>query len=339
MSIDENLIPAKRMFVTTTLAVIMFTTIVQGTTIKSIVNLLKVKRSQKPKEKKRVFDYVANELNKHVIDFVENLTNLHGENLVYRKILEFDQCVLKPKLVAYYRPRTANIIDRHMEIELTEFAMSVKRAGGSSFSGMPTNNSVSELHLPTSKSELFAAGFDQNSLMPPCAPQISLPHPTVPPKPEPAPSASIPRNTSVTGLVEQAFETSEQQRNQARGKARRSVYSRHLLEKVPPSPTPVTNEDDVAYVMTLPHGGKNPRLAQTIRQFSIALRDQNQSNAARLSLTSRLQGVEASHKRPTDPPPKTERTVHGSSKTFTVGGEETRELLPIREEERNFSPV
>lgn len=29
MSIDENLIPAKRMFVTTTLAVIMFTTIVQ----------------------------------------------------------------------------------------------------------------------------------------------------------------------------------------------------------------------------------------------------------------------------------------------------------------------
>lgn len=110
-----------------------------------------MKRSQKPKEKKRVFDYVANELNKHVIDFVENLTNLHGENLVrvsnrarthatsthdisnevspqvYRKILEFDQCVLKPKLVAYYRPRTANIIDRHMEIELTEFAMSVKR--------------------------------------------------------------------------------------------------------------------------------------------------------------------------------------------------------------------
>ncbi|VDL62442.1 unnamed protein product [Nippostrongylus brasiliensis] len=82
MSIDENLIPAKRMFVTTTLAVIMFTTILQGTTIKSIVGLLKVKRSPKTTEKKRVFDYVANEMTKHVIDFVENLTDVHGENLV-----------------------------------------------------------------------------------------------------------------------------------------------------------------------------------------------------------------------------------------------------------------
>lgn len=125
----------------------------QGTTIKCIVNLLKVKRSKKygkPEEKKRVFDYVQNEVNKHVIEFIENLTNLHGENLVsflhffsaqhflitasyyfrlqlYRKILEFDQNVLKPRLVAYYRPRQANIIDRHMEIELTEFAMSVKK--------------------------------------------------------------------------------------------------------------------------------------------------------------------------------------------------------------------
>ncbi|WKY14346.1 hypothetical protein Q1695_000136 [Nippostrongylus brasiliensis] len=337
MSIDENLIPAKRMFVTTTLAVIMFTTILQGTTIKAIVGLLKVKRSPKTTEKKRVFDYVANEMTKHVIDFVENLTDVHGENLIYRKVLEFDRNVLKPKLVAYYRPRTANIIDRHMEIELTEFAMSVKK-GGSSFSGMPTNNSVSELHLPISKSELFAAGFDQNSLAAPCAPLVSRPHPTVPPLTELS-TPTIPRNTSVTGLVVQAFETSEQQRNQARGKSRRSVYSRHLLEKVPPSPTPVPAEEDISYVVTLPHGGKNPRLAQNIRQFSLALRDQNQG-----SLSSRPFGVRTSNAEVSIPirssePQKAERTVHGSSKTFIVGGEETRELLPIREEDKDFGFV
>ncbi|KJH47107.1 hypothetical protein DICVIV_06815 [Dictyocaulus viviparus] len=130
MSIDENLIPAKRMFVTTTLAVIMFTTMLQGTTIKCIVNLLKVKRSKmfgQTEEKRRVFDYVANEMMKQVIDFIENLTDVHGDNVLYRKILEFDQNVLKPKLVAYYRPRNTSIIERHMEIELNEFAMSVKR--------------------------------------------------------------------------------------------------------------------------------------------------------------------------------------------------------------------
>ncbi|VDM63600.1 unnamed protein product [Angiostrongylus costaricensis] len=86
-SIDENLIPAKRMFVTTTLAVIMFTTIIQGTTIKFIVNLLKVKRRKNPEEKRRVFDYLANEVTKHVIDFIENLTNLHGENVVSKNLL------------------------------------------------------------------------------------------------------------------------------------------------------------------------------------------------------------------------------------------------------------
>ncbi|KAL6724259.1 hypothetical protein Aduo_019163 [Ancylostoma duodenale] len=363
MSIDENLIMAKRMFVTTTLAVIMFSTIMQGTTIKCIVNLLKVKRSKKygkTEEKKRVFDYVQNEVNKHVIEFIENLTNLHGENLLYRKILEFDQNVLKPKLVAYYRPRQANIIDRHMEIELTEFAMSVKKGGGS-FSGFPTNASVSEINLPTSKSELFVAGFDQNTLLRPSAPVISLPTPTKPPPVVEPSTSSIPRNTSVTGLVAQAFETSEQQRNLARGKTRRSVYSRHLLEKVPASPTPPPVEDDVSYVMTLPHG-KNPRLAANIRQFSLALREQNRNMFPTVSrpVNLRTHSVDVeSEPRVTDPPPtrpskpfrftiedeeqtsttastrkKPERTVVGGNKTFTIGGEETRELLPIREEEK-----
>ncbi|CAJ0609563.1 unnamed protein product [Cylicocyclus nassatus] len=365
MSIDENLIPAKKMFVTTTLAVIMFTTVVQGTTIKCIVNLLKVKRSKmfgKPEEKKRVFDYIQNEMNKHVIEFVENLTNVHGENLLYRKILELDQTVLKPRLVAYYRPRTANIIDRHMEIELNEFAMSVKKGTGS-FSGFPTNASVSEINLPTSKSELFAAGFDQNSLVCPSAPAVSVPTPTKPPPALEPPTIGIPRNASVTGLVAKVFETSEQQRNLARGKNRRTIYSRHLLERVPASPTPPLTEDDMSYVMTLPCG-KNPRLAANIRQFSKSLKEQNRfrANATGRPITLRTQSVEdESSPRSTDPPPsrppipfrftvededspppattvtnrkKNERTVVGSNKTFTIGGEETRGLLPIHEDEK-----
>ncbi|KHJ98333.1 hypothetical protein OESDEN_01686, partial [Oesophagostomum dentatum] len=365
MSIDEHLIPAKRMFVTTTLAVIMFTTVLQGTTIKSLVNLLKVKRSKKfgkSEEKKRVFDYVQNEVNKHVIEFVENLTNVHGENYLYRKILEFDQNILKPKLVAYYRPRTANIIDRHMEIEMNEFAMSVKKGGGS-FSGFPTNASVSEINLPTSKSELFSQGFDQNSLVCPSAPAVSVPTPTKPP-PALEPPSSIPRNTSVTGLVAKAFETSEQQRNLMRGKTRRSLYSRHLLEKVPASPTPPPVEEDFSYVMTLPYPGvKNPRLAASIRQFSSQLREQRRQhmpNSAR-PITLRTHSVDAdSTPRSTDPPPsrpgipsfkitmedeepapttvtnrkKPERTITGASKTFTIGGEETRGLLPIHEDDK-----
>ncbi|RCN52643.1 hypothetical protein ANCCAN_01342 [Ancylostoma caninum] len=348
MSIDENLIRAKRMFVTTTLAVIMFSTIMQGTTIKCIVNLLKVKRSKKygkTEEKKRVFDYVQNEVNKHVIEFIENLTNLHGENLLYRKILEFDQNVLKPKLVAYYRPRQANIIDRHMEIELTEFAMSVKKGGGS-FSGFPTNASVSEINLPTSKSELFVAGFDQknlielfltselisSTLLRPSAPVISLPTPTKPPPVVEPSTSSIPRNTSVTGLVAQAFETSEQQRNLARGKTRRSVYSRHLLEKVPASPTPPPVEDDISYVMTLPHG-KNPRLAANIRQFSLALREQNRNMFPTVSrpVNLRTHSVDAeSEPRVTDPRMLwyTSSNFHGATSSDVSAP--TRPSMPFR---------
>ncbi|KJH47108.1 hypothetical protein DICVIV_06816 [Dictyocaulus viviparus] len=190
----------------------------------------------------------------------------------------------------------------------------------------------------------------------------SFPQPTVPPSRINSSHLQIPRNTSVTGLVAKAFETSEQQRNLALGKVQRSLYSRHLLEKVPPSPTTSLVDDEIAYVMTLPYG-KNPRLAAKIRQFGLALQDHHRNKVIKSNYPPNVLTNNtdiSSAPRSTDPPPprppipfrftvecegivpptksgcdlfteKPERTIIGSNKTFTVG-EETRELLPIREE-------
>ncbi|CAJ0565158.1 unnamed protein product, partial [Mesorhabditis spiculigera] len=101
MAIDENFFPAKQMFVTTTLVVIFFTTIVQGSTIKKLVEWLKVKRSKnfgKESEKKRVIDYFFGETNKHLMFYIEDLIAHHGQNWFFRKFLEKDRKWIKPFL-------------------------------------------------------------------------------------------------------------------------------------------------------------------------------------------------------------------------------------------------
>uniref|UniRef100_A0A1I7WLZ2 Uncharacterized protein n=1 Tax=Heterorhabditis bacteriophora TaxID=37862 RepID=A0A1I7WLZ2_HETBA len=328
-----------------------------GTTIKFIVNALKVKRSKmfgKTDEKKRVFDYLANEMNKHLIDFIENLTDLHGDNV---------QAVL-PSQVSRQMLRSVSCTFLHRRVNCSMLGLTKSWC---------TIITISLYKIEKKLLDYFYFPyliFIYSNLMPPSRPTISIPQPTQ------APSLSIPRNTSVTGLVVQAFETTEQQRSQAKGK-RRSYYSRHLLDTVPASPTPLSldrpdfeNAADASYLITFPYSkAQRQSLATGIRQFSKSLRDSNRHSLqlSPVRSTSVRQSCDAqlSAPRATDPPRRTsppdtlpfrfiiqdeespriskkienrsrnERTVTSGHKTFTVGGEEMRELLPIKEEDKD----
>ncbi|CAJ0584381.1 unnamed protein product, partial [Mesorhabditis spiculigera] len=279
MAIDENFFPAKQMFVTTTLVVIFFTTIVQGSTIKKLVEWLKVKRSKnfgKESEKKRVIDYFFGETNKHLMFYIEDLIAHHGQNWFFRKFLEKDRKWIKPFLVANYKHLDCQIVVQHQRLELDEYACNIRGQGGS-FAGLPTVSSLADMQLhpglPKSKSEALLA---PRILDPPVditfSPDLTE-RSTLLPVPPPS-QRSIPRNESLSGFVREAFETAaiQQGRGSLRDK-RRSLYSRHLLdldfdEEDPPAPEEYDNN------MTYPYNKfTGARTAKQIKAYGKSLRE------------------------------------------------------------------
>ncbi|CAJ0954103.1 unnamed protein product, partial [Mesorhabditis belari] len=250
MAIDEKAFPAKGMFVTTTLIVIVFTTIIQGSTIKFLVEMLQVKRSRnygKESEKKRVIDYFFGETNKQLMFFIEDLIAHHGQNYFFRKFLEKDRVYIKPLLIANYRQLEADIVVQHQRMEIDEYACNIKGQGGS-FAGLPTVSSLADMAhhpgLPKSKSEAILLPRVHDTIHDAFSPEPTE-RSNLLPVPPPS-QRSIPRNESLSGFVREAFETAAQK--QGRGslrdkdfdygmdgrrnfrQRRRSLYSRHLLD-------------------------------------------------------------------------------------------------------------
>lgn len=148
---------------------------------------------------------------------------------------------------------------------------------GTSFAGLPTDHSLASMHLPTSKSELFAMGYHESALMPPKGPKPSVPRLVLPP------SSPIPRNESVSNILPAIYENEYMDRESLKTK-RKSIYNRHVLGYgAPADPTTSTDrpeeeeEDDTACQMTFPYA-KNLNqklLAQQARNISKSVKDKS----------------------------------------------------------------
>ncbi|KAL5004613.1 hypothetical protein ScPMuIL_018069 [Solemya velum] len=96
--LDEKQFPAKNMFVTTTLAVIIFTVFIQGITIKPLVRLLRVRLASTTGELK-----MYEELNTHITDHmmagVEEIIGCQGKFYWKEKLSHLDNKIFRKLLV------------------------------------------------------------------------------------------------------------------------------------------------------------------------------------------------------------------------------------------------
>ncbi|KRX97685.1 Sodium/hydrogen exchanger 3 [Trichinella pseudospiralis] len=83
-ALDEKLIPAKQIFVTTTIVVIFFTVFLQGMTIKPLVNFLKVKRQEK--RDKTLHEQMTDRLLDHICSGIEDICGLRDMNITIQNI-------------------------------------------------------------------------------------------------------------------------------------------------------------------------------------------------------------------------------------------------------------
>ncbi|GMT35770.1 hypothetical protein PFISCL1PPCAC_27067, partial [Pristionchus fissidentatus] len=347
MTLPESNI--KKMLVTTTIVIVVFTTLFQGSTIKWAVTMLQVRLSKKQTKETtqenpyKVFGLVHREVQKRVVMFMEDLTHTRRQTWIFHKFMEIDEKFLKPLLIAGYADHSY-LCDQHKLIEIEEYTEGI-RCG--SFAGLPHVNSQAKLPHSFSNNDVKGNGLDieRGTLL------LKVP------------DRPIPRNESISGLVQKTFNDVEWDILRNR-EPRRSIYSRHQLE-LPPSPAPFHDDDSFderSYIFTYP--GPKPadrnKLARDIKAFAARQRSSKSPSRRRpasmsesTSARSAPPGVNSSRSvrvprfqlttedelegSSTDPMPtarsvRTERKLSSGGKQFIVGGDETFELMPIHEE-------
>ena len=107
--LDKDDFCRKEIFVTTTVVVILFTVFIQGTTIKPLVKLLRIKKLDVTRPS--IFKAINLSLFDHIMSGIEEISGRHGHNY-YREILEYyDERYFKPWLQNTPTARDKSIVD------------------------------------------------------------------------------------------------------------------------------------------------------------------------------------------------------------------------------------
>ncbi|KAK6766774.1 hypothetical protein RB195_026195 [Necator americanus] len=118
MTLDKDAIPAKNMLVTTTIVVIVVTVFFQGTTIKPLVRLLKVK-TQEPQQK-TVTQQVLTHSGDDMMAGVEAIIGMRGSNYWRRRLSEFNHNYLQPTLMRSPTSRGEKLMEKYSALSAEE---------------------------------------------------------------------------------------------------------------------------------------------------------------------------------------------------------------------------
>ncbi|XP_016528259.1 sodium/hydrogen exchanger 2-like isoform X2 [Poecilia formosa] len=110
--------PKKRLFITTTIVVILFTVFVQGMTIKPLVELLDVKR------KKRALPTVSEEIHSRLLDHllsgIEDVVGYWGQHYWKDRFEQFNKKYLRRFLIGEHHQARSSILRVYQELERRE---------------------------------------------------------------------------------------------------------------------------------------------------------------------------------------------------------------------------
>ncbi|KAG1672168.1 Sodium/hydrogen exchanger 2 [Nymphon striatum] len=95
--LDPEFVSMKQIFVTTTLVVVIFTVFIQGITIKPLVNLLRIKKSND--EKTTLFDEINYKLIDHVMAGIEEISGSLGDFYIKALFHHYNNKYIKPYLI------------------------------------------------------------------------------------------------------------------------------------------------------------------------------------------------------------------------------------------------
>ncbi|KAM7352991.1 na[+]/H[+] hydrogen exchanger 2 isoform 14-T16 [Cochliomyia hominivorax] len=140
--INEDLVPQKNMFVTTTIAVIYFTVFLQGITIKPLVKILNVKRAnkRKPTMNERIHERFMD----HLMAGIEDIIGKTGNYNVRDKFKRFDNRFIRPLLIRDLKGAEPKIIETYSKLTMRD-AIEVMRRNPSTIGQITGTESMSAL--------------------------------------------------------------------------------------------------------------------------------------------------------------------------------------------------
>ncbi|KAK3791844.1 hypothetical protein RRG08_026747 [Elysia crispata] len=145
--LSKNEVPAQSMFMTTTLAVILFTVFVQGITIKPLVYLLQI--SLAPEKSRSMYQELSIHINDHMMAGMEEIIGEHGRNHFREKLAFLDSKYLKPWLEVDPDPRDATLKNFYENLLLKEHYNYLKLSGAKTPENMPEMFEGSSLNEDT----------------------------------------------------------------------------------------------------------------------------------------------------------------------------------------------
>ncbi|XP_060074535.1 sodium/hydrogen exchanger 3-like [Ylistrum balloti] len=114
LSLKEELVPEKRLFITATIIIVFFTVFVQGITIKPVVNALKVKREKNgdPSLHEKINETFID----HLMAGIEGVTKRSGHNMMRSKFRHINHKYIKPWLNRESVKLTSTKADKVLDI-------------------------------------------------------------------------------------------------------------------------------------------------------------------------------------------------------------------------------
>uniref|UniRef100_A0A7E4VSN9 Sodium/hydrogen exchanger n=1 Tax=Panagrellus redivivus TaxID=6233 RepID=A0A7E4VSN9_PANRE len=119
MSVDKESLPAKDMFVSTTVVVIIFTVFLQGTTMKPLVQFLQVKRSETQRNK-TITQILLQHIQEDTMAGIEAIVGIHGRHFWHQKLTKFDRELVRPFMTAKETSRGDDIVEKYTRAQVSE---------------------------------------------------------------------------------------------------------------------------------------------------------------------------------------------------------------------------